>query len=87
MFSGVHNLMKGKSDFRAKCTARAVLPHPTGPAKERVSNITAERGHFTYESFRITLRYSFSLFVLVVFFPPYFGYSPSNRTVIGEVMS
>lgn len=85
MFSGVHNLMKGKSDFRAKCTARAVLPHPTGPAKERVSNITAECGRFTYESFRITLRYSFSL--LFVFFSPYFGYSPSNRTVIGEVMS
>ena len=82
MFSGVHNLMKGKSDFRAKCTARAVLPHPTGPAKERVSNITAECGRFTYESFRITLRYSFSL--LFVFFSHILGTHLLTGLLLGK---
>ena len=40
MCSGVHILMKGKSDMSAICTASAVFPHPTGPTtnKQRIIN-------------------------------------------------
>lgn len=47
MFSGEHSLIKGKSDFRAMDTARAVLPHPTGPVNQEGPFIFFFHAHAT----------------------------------------